>query len=348
MKRTTYRPRANAAALLALLLAITTVVASVGSVYAATLTSASLQLSDSRPSATGVSYTLSADNFTGTSNIGCIIADLGTAVSGSGAISGMDTSTAAAGTQTVTSTGTWTADNTGSANNILKATIDTPVAPQSGSQSFTFTGIKNGSTVDTPFYGVVTTYSDAGCTTTVDTVTVQFIYTAGQQVSADVAYSLSFAVAGLASATSVNGASSTVDVSSGNLPFGTMSTGSNTIAAQSLTVSTNAGNGYTVYINSTGPLSNGSTTLPDWATGTNTAPTTFPAAGTEAAFGYTTADTSLGTGTANRFSTNKCLDSHAVTRRSRTMVHQQQIRRQTLPYRIASPETPLLVPTRLQ
>src|SRR5690554_6125618 len=63
---------------------------------AATLTSAALQLGDSRPSETG-SYTLSADGFTTGSTIGCIEVDLGASNDGTGAIPGLDTSSSTFG-----------------------------------------------------------------------------------------------------------------------------------------------------------------------------------------------------------------------------------------------------------
>ena len=71
------------------------------------------------------------------------------------------------------------------------------------------------------------------------------------------------------------------------------------IGSQTLTVSTNASNGYTVYTRYTAKPTSGSNTIAD-QTGTNAAPTAFPAPGT-AAFGYTTNASALGTGTANRF-----------------------------------------------
>ena len=73
----------------------------------------------------------------------------------------------------------------------------------------------------------------------------------------------------------------------------------NSIGAQDLTVSTNAANGYTVSARYTGKPLSGSNTIADHA-GTNGSPTTFAAPGNEA-FGYTTSDSTLGTGTANRF-----------------------------------------------
>lgn len=265
---------------------------------AATLTGAALQLGDSRPSETG-SYTLTADGFTTGSTIGCIEVDLGASNDGTGAIPGIDTSSSTFGSQTITATGTWTVDNSQSADHILRLTNATPVAPQSGIQTAVWNGVVNGNTADTGYYAVFTTYATSSCTTPVDTTTVQFIYTEGQTVTANIDPTLTFTVDGTASGTTCNGAASNVNTTSTAIPFGTPTPSENRIGVQNLTVTTNAGNGYTVYTRYTGQLASGANTIADH-TGTNAAPTAFPAPGTEA-YGYTTNDSSLGTGTADRF-----------------------------------------------
>ncbi len=74
----------------------------------------------------------------------------------------------------------------------------------------------------------------------------------------------------------------------------------NGVAAQALSITTNAQHGYTIYVRSAGPpADSGGRTWAD-APGTNAAPSSFPSPGTEA-FGYTTSDATLGSGTPDRF-----------------------------------------------
>lgn len=296
MTRTSYKPRTNIAALLALTLAVTTILANVGAVYAATLTSASLNLSDSRISATS-DYTFTASGFsTGGNTIGCIEVDLGTAANGTGD-TGANISGTTLGSQTITATGTWT-ENSVDVDDKLRVTNASPVAAQSGAQSISFTNIVNGSTANTAYYAVVTTYTTDACSTPVDSVTVQFIYTNGQSVTAQVDGTLTFAVNTVASGQLVKtGITTTAASTTTSLPFGTITDGTNGIVAQDLAVATNAGNGYTVYIRSDGALRNAGHSIADQA-GSNASPTAFNAG---EGFGYTTNDLTLGTGTASRF-----------------------------------------------
>jgi hypothetical protein len=182
----------------------------------------------------------------------------------------------------------------------LRATNATPVAPQSGSQTIVFGAVTNGSVANTSYFAVIKTYTTNSCATPSDTVTVQFVYTDGQQVSATVDPTLTFALAGVTSGGTVNGATTNVTATTTTIPFGTITSATNKIAAQDLTVTTNAGNGYTVFARYTGALTSGGFTISDLSGATNAAPTAFSAAGTEA-FGYTTNDATLGTGTADRF-----------------------------------------------
>jgi hypothetical protein len=301
MKYNTYKPRTNIAALLALLLAVTTIVANVGTVYAATLTNASLALSDARISQSST-YTATVSGLSTGQTIGCIEVDLGTAADGTGSVSGLSTASSTLSSQSFTSTGTWTVSNAQSAGHQLRATNATPVAPQSGSQTIVFGAVTNGNTANTSYFAVIRTFTSNTCATPSDTVTVQFVYTDGQQVSATVDPTLTFALAGVASTGTVNGATTNVTATTSTIPFGTITTGANKIAAQDLTVTTNAGNGYTIYTRYTGALTFGGFTISDLAGATNAAPVAFSAAGTEG-FGYTTNDATLA-GTADRFTSS--------------------------------------------
>lgn len=136
------------------------------------------------------------------------------------------------------------------------------------------------------------------------TGTAKVAIIAGVTVTASIAETLTFSIVGLNTG-SVNGQAITeVASDDDSVPLGALAAGTQTVGAQTLTVSTNATNGYTVTTEYTGALH--STTanhdLTDHA-GTNAAPSTM-SAGTEA-FGYTTEDTSLGTGDVDRFTGNK-------------------------------------------
>jgi hypothetical protein len=86
----------------------------------------------------------------------------------------------------------------------------------------------------------------------------------------------------------------------------------NQVVCQDLTASTNATNGYTIFARYTGaPANNLAQTIASHS-GTNAAPTTFSAAGTEA-YGYTTNDATLGTGTADRFTSSGANKFAAMT-----------------------------------
>jgi hypothetical protein len=267
-------------------------------VRAAGLTSASLGLGDSRPSQVG-QYTMTASGLTVATTIGCIEVDLGTANDGTGSIAGLDTSASTFVSQTITATGTWAVSNTQSAAHKLRFTNATPVVPQTGSRSAVWGAVTNGNTANTAYFGLLKTYTDNTCATPVDSATVEFIYTSGQSVSMTIDPSLSFAVAGTASATACNGATSNVTTTATTIPLGTPTVSVNNIGVQNLTVTTNAGSGYTVSARYTAPPTNGANTIDDH-TGSNAAPTAFTAVGTES-YGYSTNDGTLGTGTAGRF-----------------------------------------------
>lgn len=268
--------------------------------YAATLSSGSESISDSRPSTTAVSYTTTFSGVTLslTKCIKLVFSDAATA----GAVpTGMTTTGAAlSGTSTYMPTpagwtGTFTTNGTVTLTN---ATGETPALATG--RTVVLTGITNGSTAGTKYFVQFSTYGATDCATSaIDSGTITFIYTAGQAVSLTVDPSIAFTVAGVANALLVNGATTTVTSTATTIPLGTVTTSANAIAAQDLTVTTNAGSGYTVYARYTAAPTSGANTIAAW-TGTNAAPTAFSAAGT-AAFGYTTNDATLATGTVNRF-----------------------------------------------
>jgi len=273
---------------------------------AASLTTGSISLSDSRINSTSVTYAITFSGVT-TTSIQCINVRFSDTSTAGSKPSGMDiTSLTLSGTSTYMPTpGSWGVSNNNTTGNsaITFASGETPAS--SVARTVILTGITNASTAGTTYFLQFSTYNNTDCSTSpVDSAVIAFIYTNGQIISASVDPTLTFSVAGVASAASVNSSTTNVTTTSTNVPFGTITASVNKIAAQDISIATNAGSGYTVTIRYTGTLTNGTGgTILDW-TGTNASPTTFSAAGTSA-FGYTTEDTTLGTGTAGRFGSNK-------------------------------------------
>jgi hypothetical protein len=292
-------------ALLAAVLLLVILLVQAQIVSAATLTSASVTLSDPRPNTAAVSYDIQASNVT-TSTIRCIQIEFDITADGlGGKPTGLGITSAAfsASSDYVPTPGSWavTNNNTTGITTLTLAGGETPAS--AAGRNVILTGITNGSVADDDYFLIFRTYSNVDCATSpVDSVTLGFLFTNGQAVSMSVEGSLSFTVAGVAGngALAVNGATITngLTTTSTTIPFGTVTSGANKIAAQDLTVSTNSGNGYTVYTRYTAQPTSGSSTINDH-TGSNAAPSVFSAAGTEA-FGYTTEDATL-SGTADRF-----------------------------------------------
>jgi len=277
---------------------------------AATLSSASVALSDPRPNQSSVNYTFTGSSVT-SGTIKCVKVVWSTTSSGTTAptgFSGASGSVSAASSTLINSSASgWSlakSDGTSSSgqNNIYQYTNTTGVTPSTLSgATFALSGITNSSTADTAYYFKINTYNNTDCSSSpVDNATVEFINTNGSTLSLTVDNTLSFTVNAVNASTSCDGTTTTAASTATTIPFGTVTTASNGIVCQDLTAATNATNGYTIYARYTNAPTNAlSQTITDW-TGTNASPTTFPAAGTEA-YGYTTSDASLGTGTANRF-----------------------------------------------
>jgi hypothetical protein len=208
-------------------------------------------------------------------------------------------------TSTFTSTtlltfGSWTVANPVNGTvRITNAGGETPAA----SGNIVWGGIDNSSAEGT-YYGIFTTYDDAGCTSGVDNTVVAFVVVDGELVQLTIDPTLTFAVNTVGSSEPVNGVNTTVASTAGSINFGnSVTAAAKGISAHDVAVGTNAPNGYTVYIRHTGDLTNGALDTINNHTGTNAVPTAFPLAGTEA-WGYTTEDFTLVTGTADRFDSN--------------------------------------------
>ncbi len=288
---------------LALTVGLTPLMPVLQGVNAASLTSGSVGISSSVPSAAATTYTMTFSGVT-LSATKCIQAVFSTAATGGSMPTGMVTSgVTLSGTSTYMPTpGSWTAaSSTPGTVKVTYATGETPAG--ASARTLVLDGITNGSTAETGYFVQFSTYNNIDCVSSpLDTGVSTFIYTTGQAVSLTVDPALAFTIDLLAGSQLVNGVTTTVASTDGTIPFGTVTSSANSIAAHNLTVTTNAGSGYSVYTRYTQAPTNGSHPITDW-TGSNATPTTFSAAGTEA-FGYTTNSTSL-SGSAARFSSAK-------------------------------------------
>ena len=170
-------------------------------------------------------------------------------------------------------------------------------------------GITNPTTTNTTYFVRITTLGSGA--STIDgpnSVAFAILTSTSIAVSASVDPNLTFSIAAVTSGGTVNSATTTVTSTASTIPFGTLTAGTPAIAAHDVTVTTNAGSGYTVTASASAspPLTAGSNNIDEF-TGTNASPATWSEPGGSTAntntgfFGYTTADSSLCTGTANRF-----------------------------------------------
>lgn len=288
------------------LLLLLTILVQAQIVSAATLTSASVTLSDPRPTTGSVVYDFLASNVT-TSGIQCIQFEFDMSADGTGGIpTGMNIGSATLTGDYIPSPGTWTPDYTDAATGVVSFTGTSQTPASASARNAILNAVTNGSVADNDYYLIFSTYNNTDCSTApVDNATIGFIFTNGQAVSMSVDGALAFTIAGVSGGVgeTVNGATTTtgLNTTATTIPFGTVTSSTNKIAAQDLTVSTNSGNGYTVYTRYTAQPTSGANTIDDH-TGTNGAPSVFSAAGTEA-FGYTTSDSTL-SGTADRFTSS--------------------------------------------
>ncbi|MDB5179205.1 MAG: hypothetical protein JWN01_1148 [Patescibacteria group bacterium] len=281
------------------------------SVAAGSLTSGSVSLSDPRPGQASVSYTFKGSSADGATAVKCVQVVWSTTPTGDTAPAGFSGASgsvnAGASTLINSSASGWSltkSDGAGSTgqNNIYQYTNATGVTPSTTTgATFVLSTITNPNTADTAYYFKLNTYGNTNCSSAaIDNATVGFINTNGSTLSLTVDANLSFSVSGVNNGASCDGATTTGTSTSTTIPFGAVSTASNSVVCQDLVAATNAPSGYTISLRYTGAPQNAtSDTIADHS-GSNASPSTFSAAGTEA-YGYTTDDATLGTGTAGRF-----------------------------------------------
>jgi hypothetical protein len=276
-------------------------------IHAATLSSASVGISDPRPSALSSNYTFTGSSVTtgAPGTIKCIKEQFTDTATGSSVPAGMSTTGGGVTFDTATSNymptpAGWTFTHTVNGT-ITLTNVAGEIPASAAARKIVIDGITNASTADTKYWLKFNTYNNTDCASSpVDTATVLFILTNGSTLSLTVDQTLSFTVNAVGAAQSCDGTTTTAASTSTTIPFGTVTSAANAIVCQDLQAATNATSGYTVYARYTAKPTNALAQTINDHTGTNAAPTVFSAAGTEA-YGYTTNDATLGTGTANRF-----------------------------------------------
>lgn len=114
--------------------------------------------------------------------------------------------------------------------------------------------------------------------------------------------SFTMTIAGIALGTPLAGATTTITSSANAISFSSLVQGTAAVAAQKITITTNATSGYTTTVQEDVDLTNQIGQIISPVSGTNTSPASFPSSVSTGAFGYHTTDATLCTGTVTRFS----------------------------------------------
>lgn len=310
------KPRAIALlslmALIAVITPLTLFSISTSKAYAGSLTQAKVQIGNSQASATtSYNFYFTVANTTSIKQIDIkFCTQAGAWADTCTAPTGFSDSSATRVADNISGTGR--TDSQPAANQ-FRTVITTPSTQSPTTVSYQLTGVTNPSTTNTSFFARVITWSDTG-STEIDYGQMAFaiLTSTSLAVTATVDPTLSFSLAAATSG-SVNGEAITITsgTSASTIPFSTLTAGTPAVAAHDATVTTNATNGYTVTASAsaTPPLVSGSNNI-DPFTGTNASPTTWsePNGSTPNTntgyFGYTTEDSTLGTGTADRFTSS--------------------------------------------
>lgn len=229
---------------------------------ATTLNTNTILPSNSTPSATGVTYTVGLTFPDAIGTISCIQVVFGTTSALSTPATGMTFASGGSISGGGVTTGNWSVN--GSTNGTLQIDIgaNTANTHTATATTITFTGVTNPSiTNPTNVFAQTTVFptSNSGhtCsgTASYQSPVMAILYTTGVTMSASVDPSLSLSVAD-DGATFLNGDSGGTNVTSTatTIPFATLVPGAAKYSTQTLTVGTNAKNGYSLYVNDTAQL----------------------------------------------------------------------------------------------
>ena len=245
-----------------MVVALTPLIGLVSTAGAAQITSRSVTLSTSAPSATGVTYALSTAALPTTTAVKSLQIQFCTTVSGTCTTPpGFSASSSTLATQpTGLGSGTGWTVNTATAGSLRIVNAANATA-SSGTVSVNWNGVVNPSTTNATFFGIITTYSDATWTTPIDTGTVALSTATQILVALTVGEALTFCAG-----TSITGQNCGT-VSGSTVSLGNGSTTATASGTSVLAASTNATNGYSITVNGT-TLTSGGSTITALATGT--------------------------------------------------------------------------------
>lgn len=123
---------------------------------------------------------------------------------------------------------------------------------------------------------------------------------------------LTVSFAGVNSGNTIAGATTTITSAANSIAYGSLTPNVTAVAAQTITVTTNASGGYNTTIQQDGDLRNNATSI-SATTGSNASPAAWPTGITNGYFGYHTTDSTLCTGTTSRFSSNNTYAAATTT-----------------------------------
>lgn len=283
---------------------------------AALVTSASVQFSDPRPSQTGVTYTVGF-TFPSTTPIECVLVKYATASNMTTPATGMTSASGFTLSGGGLTQGNWT--NYGSTNGTTEIYAASGQTPTLTAATVTFTGVTNTSL--STEYAQITTYSTetssgASCSGQIDQSNVMALATvAGVSASVQVDPSLTFSVANYGSAVNGSGDTSPVTTTSSTIPFGDVAAGTTSWGSQTLTTSSNASHGYSVYVRYSGQMTDANSDTFRNEAGTVGSPATFDGSSSQSSFGLTT-DSSTVTMASNKWAglttTNTAIDTQTA------------------------------------
>src|SRR6185437_11560072 len=144
----------------------------------------------------------------------------------------------------------------------------------------------------TNIYAQVTTYSTNTshvCTGQVDQSNINaLLFTTGVTTTVSVDPSLTFSVANDGAAVNGSGDTGFVTTTASTIPFGTVNAGTTGVGSQTLTVSTNAKNGYNLYINKSQTLTDAASDTYRDQGNTLGSPASFDGSTSQSSFAVTT------------------------------------------------------------
>jgi|GEM_PF-1002272 len=205
---------------------------------------------------------------------------------------------------------TWGAETINAGTRTMVVPFTGTLNSADGKIDITFAGanlINNPPTVGEYRINVSTHTTADGTGTAIEDNPISVYITESVTVTATVPNSLTFTISPVASGQTVNSNTTTVASTAAAINFGTFTVAGSAIAAHDLLVSSNATNGFMVTTEANQTLTSAAPDTISHFTGTNTSPLSWsspPGGGTEGYWGYTTEDTTLGTGTPNRFAGN--------------------------------------------